>query len=105
MKRALVLGFIFFSLSQVMGQSLPKFHLSPNPALQKTQIEFSNIDVQNVRLDVFNLLGTRVQGMYVQTIKHENKMILHFPDLNDGIYLVHVTGDGIDMTQKLKIQR
>ena len=94
----------FFFMSELCGQSVPGFTINPNPAQQKTQIELKNIDIQNVKLEVYNLFGMRVNEVYIQTLKFEHKFILHFPDLNEGIYLIRIAGDGFEMTQKLKVQ-
>jgi hypothetical protein len=106
MKRwILYLLFIGIGISKSWAQQSQGFQMIPNPAQNSTYLEFKTIDVQSLKVEVFNLFGVRVNQVYVQSSKFENRISLYFPDVIEGVYLVRVQGPNFEHTQKLKIQR
>ena len=104
MRVRLLLFFLFVSFG-IKAQPAPSFQLLPNPAQNRVNIFFQDLDISKVSVRVFSIFGTPVNGFYQQVSRSDNKVQLYFPDIPEGIYLVRIRSGEFDQTQRLKIQR
>jgi len=89
----------------IKAQHAPSFQLLPNPAQNRVNVIFQELDMSKVSIQIFSIFGTPVNGFYQQALRNENKVQLYFPDIPEGIYLVRIRSGEFDQTQRLKIQR
>lgn len=89
----------------IKAQPAPSFQLLPNPAQNRVNVFFHELDMSKVSIQIFSIFGTPVNGFYQQVLRNENKVQLYFPDIPEGIYLVRIRSGEFDQTQRLKIQR
>lgn len=87
------------------AQPMPSFQMLPNPAQNRACIQMDNIDINEVKVQVFTIFGTPVTGIYQQISKADSKVNLYFPDVPEGVYLVRIRSKEFEQTQRLKIQR
>ena len=87
------------------AQPMPSFQMLPNPAQNRASIQIENLNIHDVKVQIFTIFGTLVTGIYQQISKGESKIYLYFPDVPEGIYLVRIRYKDFDQTQRLKIQR
>lgn len=106
MRQVLIIATLFF-WGSLTAQTLPKnsMQIKPNPANQKATIELPNMNLTQCQVQLFTMLGTPINGVYIQSQPFEHKIQLLFPDIPEGIYLVRVKNGDIELTQRLKIQR
>ena len=79
----------------------------PNPATQKTNILFQSIDVGNLDVKLFNVLGNEVFNISDnKVIVGYNSFELNLDNIVEGIYFVSVIKEGVVIeTKKLFVQK
>ncbi|MFP4369915.1 MAG: T9SS type A sorting domain-containing protein [Candidatus Kapaibacterium sp.] len=89
----------------------PKYDLNvhevyPNPASDHAELTF-NLDVpSNVRIDIFNQLGSKVANVMDQAVNAGiHGKTINTSNLAPGIYLVNFTINGQTLTKKLNVVR
>ena len=86
-----------------VAQLEPSLTISPNPAHDKVQLTFENIQLEpKASLSIFNSLGQLVWQSQISNI-HSNKMSLNVADLEDGLYLVALKSGNQVLNNKLII--
>ncbi len=94
------------SKTDLSGNSIPTdFSLKqnyPNPFNPTTTIQFGVPKTENLNLTVYNILGQRIAvlidgeisaGMHTVTFNASN--------FNSGVYIYHLSGQGVNLTQKM----
>lgn len=79
---------------------------NPNPVRDKTVVEFSIPEPANVKLGVFNLMGTMVQNIADGNFGAGNHSIeLNIQDIESGIYLckIEITNDHQEYSKIIKM--
>ncbi|MEM8484843.1 MAG: malectin domain-containing carbohydrate-binding protein [Bacteroidota bacterium] len=77
----------------------------PNPFNPQTQFSLSVAATQQVRINVYNLLGQHVQTMYNGTMAAQQEQTFSFEagTLPSGIYLIQVQGESFLETQQVTL--
>ncbi len=77
----------------------------PNPFNPRTSFTLSVKETQNVRVEVFNLLGLPIRTLYNGTIEAGETRTFTFDagDLPSGIYLYRVQGKNFTATRQMTL--
>lgn len=67
-------------------QNLNYFKIYPNPVKDKLQIEFTNFETQNIKINIINTFG---QKLLTYEISPNNNQI-NLTELNNGIYFLQI---------------
>jgi hypothetical protein len=79
---------------------------SPNPSKGEASVKLTVERAQNVRVEVFDLLGRRVSVVFDGRIgAQQEERFTVGNDLNAGTYFVQVTGEGFEKSQKFVVVR
>ena len=85
-------------------QTPDKFSLSqnyPNPFNSSTNIEFEILQVDNYRLDIYNLLGQKVDELFDKRITSGKYRINYDANrLSSGIYIYRISSDRLTINKK-----
>mgnify|MGYP006426734365 CR=1 FL=1 len=79
----------------------------PNPARQMATLDLAVRETQEVRVDVYNLLGQRVVTLFDGTARPETPTTLTMDTdrLSSGMYFVRVNGEQFQATRKVTVVR
>ena len=80
---------------------------SPNPSSTATTLRFTTATASNVRIELFNVLGQRVQTVFdgAGTPGAEQMVTLDVARLPAGLYVARLLGDGASVTRRLTVVR
>jgi len=80
--------------------------IAPNPAREKSEISFSLLNHENVRIDLYNVKGELVKNLVdARYVEGKYSCNLNTGDLANGIYLVRmIAGDQV-YTQKVTVAK
>src|SRR5690606_16042460 len=87
------------SLDEVKEET--SFSVFPNPTTGSVTLEIAQGGTYSI--DVLNLVGQTVHSEQV-TINGGEKLNRDFSNLNKGVYLINLNGEGISKTSKLTIK-
>jgi hypothetical protein len=75
----------------------------PNPFNSSTRIKFSLTNPAPVEIDIFNLIGQKVQSIYSSQLTSGRQSIIFKPDknLSSGTYIIRLSVDNIDTYKKI----
>jgi len=74
----------------------------PNPFNPKTTIKFESPDNTDANISVYNILGQKVMHTQERISRGTNEIKVNLSqELSQGIYLLHVSGDGFSKTEKM----
>jgi DNA-directed RNA polymerase subunit L len=73
----------------------------PNPAVDELTIEVLSKNKQSVTLEIYNATGSLVYSDVINLDEQITVSKHSIRDLNDGIYLLRVSGQGFNDTLKL----
>lgn len=78
-------------------------HAYPNPFSAATTFELTLDESQEVRVEVFNVLGQRVRTLHDGRLSADDVHRFSFEgdNLTPGIYLYRVTGDDFSLTRRV----
>ena len=76
----------------------------PNPASDKIYIDFGDLQSSNVRIDMFDIVGKKI-NTEIYNDNYNNKYEIDLSNCNDGFYLVNIEVDGFKITKKILIQK
>ena len=80
-------------------------NLYPNPAASTTTIAFDLAEAQDVRLQVYNLLGQRVINKMLTNNKvGRNTNAINTTDLHNGVYTVELLIGNIKKSKRLIVR-
>jgi hypothetical protein len=80
------------------------FRMYPNPAVNTLNVEFTSKLDQNVTVDVFDLVGTKVYSRVINAQKDD--MIQNNIDvtsLSSGMYILRISNGADQITEKFKV--
>jgi Secretion system C-terminal sorting domain len=77
----------------------------PNPFAQTSTLEFAVAAKQNVRVELFNILGQKVQTLFNGTLEDNvvTTATVNAASLANGTYIVRMTGDNFVKTQNVVV--
>ena len=77
----------------------------PNPFSQSATVEFAVAATQNVQLELFNILGQKVQTLYNGSLTENTmtKASINAGTLANGTYILRLTGDNFVKTQSVVV--
>ena len=78
--------------------------LYPNPTASQLNIELTLEAADGITISVFNLMGTLLANEDLGEIQH-SKLQLDLSSLENGIYLVQITGSKGTVNRKIQILR
>ena len=77
----------------------------PNPAQSESAVRLDVGDAQNVRIEVFDLLGRRVRTVYDGALAAgSHRVIISTSELPSGVYFVRVIGEQNRQTRRLVVR-
>ena len=80
------------------------FNLYPNPAVNTLNVQFTSKLEQNVTVDVFNLVGTKVYSKVISAQKDETVQDnLDVSGLTSGMYILRISNGADQLTEKFKV--
>lgn len=85
--------------------ALSALRIAPNPASEKTVLEFSLSRAAAVRLQVWNLNGSPVEGRLLTLEQGGHRLELGVAGLPEGVYLVRLAADGAEQTGRIVVVR
>lgn len=77
------------------------FNLHPNPASDVVTLSFKNRNTEDVKLDIYNVIGNMVKSVM---LNQDNRQI-NIGDLSNGVYMVTIKSQEFTETQRLIINR
>ena len=80
------------------------FQNSPNPFIGKTEIAFTSPGKENIKVEVFDLLGKCVFEMQMISSQGFNSVIFDATGLKAGVYVYKVTNGELVFSQKMSLQ-
>lgn len=87
-----------------MNSSAFQISISPNPTEEKFSIQFNDFSAtENLILILTNVLGEQIQTKQLQVANGNSQEIIDCGNFASGCYLVSITGNKINYTQKLVI--
>ncbi len=85
-------------------KNVTSVNLFPNPAHEKVQLQLNNSKSQKLTIEVVDLLGKQVMNVYNDyTASGILKKEIDVVQLNNGLYFIKVTADGIANNFKLTV--
>jgi len=76
----------------------------PNPSSDGLfTIEFKNVDMENIRLQVFNAMGKIIYEKHL-TLSNQQKEPIHLPGISTGIFFLKLQSESGIYTEKLIIK-
>ena len=89
-------------------ESPDAYHITsayPNPFNPRTQFTLSVTEQQHVRVEVYNLLGRRVQVLHDGRLEagQTHTFTFEVSNIPSGIYLIRVTGEQFSATQRVTL--
>jgi LEA14-like dessication related protein len=83
---------------------VPKVSAQPNPASNTLNIQVSNCDVNSIKIKVYNVLGSEVNGLDLRQLDNKGNFVLNVNPIPDGIYLLTIQSGKDQVTKRIKIQ-
>jgi hypothetical protein len=77
-----------------------KLNISPNPVLNRFNVNFSLPEQTSVSLKLYNLRGKIIRSLYKGVEQGEKLISLPAGNLSEGVYIVCLEADGIIVTSK-----
>jgi|GEM_PF-3689449 hypothetical protein len=105
MKRQTAFLLAFMLSCQALLAGGPQMHLVPNPAKNQVRVELHEVNLDDISVELYSVLGVRVADFQLQKDRFGNYIDLRFPNLPEGVYLLRVKNKDFDQTKRLKIQR
>lgn len=91
-----------YLLASVEEQKIDNFELYPNPTTGKLTLNLKQLFVDG-HVEIFSLLGERMLSQSL--VAGQTEYELDLSDLNNGMYLVRITGQGQSLTKKVMISQ
>ncbi|MCK5789063.1 MAG: Omp28-related outer membrane protein, partial [Chlamydiia bacterium] len=97
-----------FSYDELMGVSQTTLDndvtIYPNPITSNAQIEFNLIEQSEVTIDIYNILGKKIQQLQDGTMASGlQKVQINTDNLDGGIYFVNITINNNTISKKVNI--
>jgi hypothetical protein len=79
----------------------------PNPVQNSARIDLAVRDRQQVAVEIYDLLGRRVQNVFDNTLEANRTRTLNLSadDLSSGAYFVRITGETFTETRRITVVR
>lgn len=90
----------FYDQISETGAQVP-FNVYPNPFDRSTKIEYSLNSSSKVSVEVFNVIGEKVQSYSQNELQSAGKHSYSFETTSNGVYFVKLTVDGKSSLQKI----
>ncbi|MBU1370002.1 MAG: T9SS type A sorting domain-containing protein [Bacteroidetes bacterium] len=97
-------SFVTTGETAVEEQAVSDFRLYPNPATDQFQIYFDAGTSRNAKLEVYNLIGSKVYEVSFETRLGKNNELINIPALKSGMYFVKLQLNNQGYTQRLIIE-
>ena len=81
-----------FDNVSINNYDLPNFNFYPNPTNSNLYIEFENKKYDNIKINIYNLLGEYIFSNSIENIQRVNE-IVDFTSHDDGVYFIEIIGD------------
>lgn len=96
-----ILHFIFPEKREY-GDKQNQMVVSPNPFHDKLEIKLLELEEQKVKITFYDLMGRKIleDNIYVD-YPFEKINITGFSNFNEGIYILKVEGNGINLSRKI----
>ncbi len=104
---------MMFSLQKAQSQNVNfqretvsfNFDMKPNPANHWVNISLENVvvDIQDLEVEMYTVIGTKIQPLRTQISAAENKIVLNLTQIPDGVYLVRIKGKDFEHTKRLRV--
>ncbi len=80
------------------------FDIYPNPAKGILYIELNSINTANTKIEVYNMLGTQLTDIHLQT-DNANRYKIDISNYPAGVYLVRIIQDNTIISRKITLAR
>ena len=77
----------------------PSFNIYPNPATDNLILELNNMNVNDVKIRVFNVVGTQI----FESTEVNESMNINLSEVEEGLYFINVDGQGYSLVRKFTI--
>ncbi len=66
--------------------------LSPNPAVNQTQIKYELVNASNISIDLYDMVGRKMKSIVEKTFQDKNKYqhSISLDEFNSGIYFIKI---------------
>lgn len=84
---------------------LESYSFSPNPAQNELNITLQSKANTKTIVTIFDINGKKIQSYNIQVVQGINAYNVSIQDIHNGLYLIHLKGESVDVTEKLIIQK
>ena len=79
-------------------------NIYPNPVSTQLTIDIQNRENQNLRVELYNVLGKKVTDVYNQAVSSENVTVRYdVSELKEGLYFISITNGESRVTRKIQV--
>ena len=94
--------FVYTKTAIIRNESRSKaFSVWPNPVIDNANVTLQSDKNQNLNLRVVDYNGRIVRSQVVNATKGVNQVTVNFTGLTKGMYIIQVTGDNLNLTEKV----
>jgi hypothetical protein len=85
--------------TNIVSFNAPAINIYPNPATNYLNLELKNMNVNDVKIKVFNVVGTQI----FESAEVNESMKINLSGVEEGLYYILAEGQGYSITRKFTI--
>ena len=91
------------AIIEVINNSIIK--VFPNPASNELFVDLNNVPTGNIQISIFNLIGQVITELQTNVVAQNENLFINTSSLENGMYLVKITGKEYQATAKVTISK
>jgi hypothetical protein len=95
---------VFVGVNNITGP-VSGFETWPVPAKEELNLRITSKVMVKVNIDMYDISGRMVKEINKQLIGGNNNVIINTEDITNGMYFVNITGDGVNISRKVVIEK